>query len=74
VREALRGTREPLGELLQRHWDTAVFLAAQVLRSSELARDAAQEAAIAAMTDLQRLRAPDRFGAWFCWQPARQSV
>jgi DNA-directed RNA polymerase specialized sigma24 family protein len=57
VREALRGTREPLGELLQRHWDTAVFLAAQVLRSSELARDAAQEAAIAAMTDLQRLRA-----------------
>jgi RNA polymerase sigma factor (sigma-70 family) len=66
VREALRGTREPLGELLQRHWDTAVFLAAQVLRSSELARDAAQEAAIAAMTDLQRLRAPDRFGAWFC--------
>jgi uncharacterized protein len=66
VREALRGIREPLGELLQRHWDTAVFLAAQVLGSSELARDATQEAAIAAMTDLQRLRTPDRFGAWFC--------
>jgi RNA polymerase sigma-70 factor, ECF subfamily len=66
VREALRGVREPLGELLRRHWDTAVFLTAQVLGSPELARDAAQEAAIAAMTDLHRLRTPDRFGAWFC--------
>lgn len=66
VREALQGTREPLGELLRRHWDTAVFLAARVLGSSELARDATQEAAIAAMTDLRRLRTPDRFGAWFC--------
>lgn len=48
------------------HWDTAVFLAGKVLGSPELAHDAAQEAAIAAMTDLQRLRVPDRFGAWFC--------
>jgi RNA polymerase sigma factor (sigma-70 family) len=52
--------------LLARHWDTAVFLAARVLQSTELARDAAQEAAIAAMTDLGRLRTPERFGAWFC--------
>jgi RNA polymerase sigma-70 factor, ECF subfamily len=66
VHEALAGDREPLAELLRRHWDTAVFLAARVLGSPELARDAAQEAAIAAMTDLGRLRSPDRFGAWFC--------
>ncbi len=66
VREALAGDREPLAELVRRHWDTAVFLAARVLGSSELARDAAQEAAIAALTDLERLRSPDRFGAWFC--------
>jgi DNA-directed RNA polymerase specialized sigma24 family protein len=66
VREALAGDREPLAELLRRHWDTAVFLAARVLGSSELGRDVAQEAAIAAMTDLARLRSPDRFGAWFC--------
>jgi hypothetical protein len=52
--------------LLARHWDTAVFLATRVLGSAELARDAAQEAAIAAMTDLGRLRSPERFGAWFC--------
>jgi RNA polymerase sigma factor (sigma-70 family) len=66
VREALAGDRESLAELLRRHWDTAVFLAARVLGSSDLACDAAQEAAIAAMTDLERLRTPDRFGAWFC--------
>jgi RNA polymerase sigma factor (sigma-70 family) len=66
VREALLGNREPLAELLLRHWDTAVFLASRVLRSPDLAADVVQEAAIAAMTDLDRLRSPDRFGAWFC--------
>lgn len=66
VRAALDGAREPLAELIQRHWPAAVFLAARLLGSTELARDAAQEAAVAALTDLGRLRSPDRFGAWFC--------
>ena len=55
-----------MAELLRRHWATAVQLAERVLGSADLARDAAQEAAIAAMTDVERLRSPDRFGAWFC--------
>ena len=55
-----------MAELLRRHWGTAVLLAERVLGSPDLARDAAQEAAIAAMTDVERLRSPDRFGAWFC--------
>lgn len=66
VSEALAGQRPALAELLLRHWDTAVCLAGRVLGSADLGRDAAQEAAIAAMTDLARLRSPDRFGAWFC--------
>jgi RNA polymerase sigma factor (sigma-70 family) len=66
VREARRGAKEAMAELLHRHWDTAVVLAGRVLGSPDLARDAAQEAAVAAMTDLERLRSPDRFGAWFC--------
>jgi RNA polymerase sigma factor (sigma-70 family) len=66
VGEALNGVREALAELVRRHWDTAVFLATRVLGSPELACDAAQEAAVAALTDLGRLRSPDRFGAWFC--------
>jgi RNA polymerase sigma factor (sigma-70 family) len=55
-----------MAELLRRHWGTAVQLAGRVLGSPDLARDAAQEAAVAAMTDLEQLRSPDRFGAWFC--------
>jgi RNA polymerase sigma factor (sigma-70 family) len=66
VGQALGGNSGALAELLRRHWDTAVLLCARVLGSTELARDAAQEAAIAAMTDLERLRSADRFGAWFC--------
>lgn len=42
------------------------MLSCRVLGSPDMARDAVQEAAIAAMTDLDRLRSPDRFGAWFC--------
>lgn len=66
VRAALAGDKDALGRLVQRHWQTAVFLATRVLGSQELAGDAVQEASIAAMTGLDRLRSPDRFGAWFC--------
>jgi RNA polymerase sigma factor (sigma-70 family) len=66
VREARLGSKSAMAELLRRHWDVAVLLAGRVLGSADLARDAAQEAAVAAMTDLERLRSPDRFGAWFC--------
>src|ERR1700722_16451756 len=66
VREARRGSKDAMAELLRRHWGTAVLLAGRVLGSPDLARDAAQEAAVAAMTDLERLRSPERFGAWFC--------
>lgn len=66
VRAALLGDKESLGRLVRRHWHTASFLATRVLGSRELASDAVQEASIAAMTGLDRLRSPDRFGAWFC--------
>jgi RNA polymerase sigma factor (sigma-70 family) len=55
-----------MAELLRRHWDVAILLAGRVLGSADLAHDAVQEAAIAAMTDLGRLRSPEAFGAWFC--------
>src|SRR5262252_4452487 len=66
VRDARGGSKDAMAELLRRHWGTAVLLAGRVLGSPDLARDAAQEAAVAAMTDLERLRSPERFGAWFC--------
>jgi RNA polymerase sigma factor (sigma-70 family) len=66
VRAALLGAKEPFAELVTRHWKIAVVLAARVLGSADLARDAAQEATVCAMTGLDRLRSPERFGAWFC--------
>jgi RNA polymerase sigma factor (sigma-70 family) len=66
VGRALLGTRESFAELVRRHQATATALAARVLGSEDLARDAVQEAAVAAMTGLDRLRSPDRFGPWFC--------
>jgi RNA polymerase sigma factor (sigma-70 family) len=63
---ALRGDREAFAELVTRHWDTAVALATRVLGSADCGADAAQEAAVMAMLGLDRLRSPDRFGAWFC--------
>jgi RNA polymerase sigma factor (sigma-70 family) len=62
----LLGAKEPFAELVTRHWKIAVVLAARVLGSADLARDAAQEATVCAMTGLDRLRSPERFGAWFC--------
>jgi RNA polymerase sigma factor (sigma-70 family) len=66
VRRSLLGAKEPFAELVTRHWATAVALAARVLGSAELARDAAQEATVSALTGLDQLRSPERFGAWFC--------
>jgi len=66
VDAALGGDKDAFAALVTRHWATAVALAARVLGTADLARDAAQEAAVAALVGLDRLRAPGRFGAWFC--------
>ena len=66
VRAAQLGDKDALGILIRRHWQTAMFLAARVLGTPELAGDAVQEAAVAAMTSLDRLKSPDKFGPWFC--------
>jgi DNA-directed RNA polymerase specialized sigma24 family protein len=60
------GGRDAFAGLVRRHWPAAVALAHRVLGSPDLATDAAQEAAIAALVSLDRLREPDRFGAWYC--------
>lgn len=66
VGAALRGDKDAFAELVTRHWATAVALTTRLLGSADLARDAAQEASIAAMTGLARLRDPARFGPWYC--------
>lgn len=66
VQAALLGGKDAFAELVTRHRATAAALATRVLGSADLARDAVQEATVAAMVSLDRLRSPDRFGAWFC--------
>jgi RNA polymerase sigma-70 factor (ECF subfamily) len=66
VEAALGGDKDAVAALVTRHWATAVALAARVLGTPDLARDAVQEAAVAALVGLDRLRTPGRFGAWFC--------
>lgn len=66
VGASLRGDRGAFAVLVTRHWRTAATLAATMLGSEDLGRDAAQEATMAALQSLDKLRSPDRFGAWFC--------
>jgi RNA polymerase sigma factor (sigma-70 family) len=66
VQAALAGDKDAFAELIARHWSTAFALTGRLLGSAGLAADAVQEASIGALTGLDRLRAPDRFGAWFC--------
>jgi RNA polymerase sigma factor (sigma-70 family) len=66
VYASLRGEKDALAELVTRHWHAAATLAARVLGSADLGKDAVQEATIAAMSGLDQLRSADRFGAWFC--------
>ena len=53
------------GTLRERHRALALSICRRVLADPDLIDDALQEAALQAMLGLDRLRAPDRFGAWF---------
>jgi uncharacterized protein len=64
--EATRlGNRQACGALLERHRALALSICRRVLADPDLIDDALQEAALQALLGLERLRAPDRFGAWF---------
>jgi len=66
VYASLRGEKDAFAELIGRHRPAAVGLAARVLGSADLGKDAVQEATITAMSGLDQLRSADQFGAWFC--------
>jgi RNA polymerase sigma factor (sigma-70 family) len=64
VAVALAGDRAAFAELVARHRPMLVAVCTSALGDAELAEDAAQEAVLLALTSLDRLRRPDRFGSW----------
>ncbi len=64
VRAARSGDDVAFARLVTRHYPALLASCERMLRDSDLARDAAQEATLRAMLGLGRLRDDRRFGAW----------
>lgn len=61
---AIAGDKAAYAGLVARHRAMVVGVCRRMLGDAGLAEDAAQEAVLAALLDLDRLREPARFGAW----------
>ena len=64
VVRAMAGDHAAYSELVRRALSQLFTVARLILRDSEMAEDAVQEALVAAWRDLSGLRDPDRFGSW----------
>lgn len=64
VVQAQRGDRGAFGVLAASFGDRLFALAYRILRDSDAAQDAAQEAIVSIWRDLRALRDPDRFETW----------
>src|SRR5919197_1603231 len=64
VAAARRGDRAAFAALVDRHYGLLLATCRRVTGDRELAADAAQDAVLAALLGLDRLRRDDRFAAW----------
>lgn len=74
VIEAVGGSRECFGALVNRHWNTAVALALSRASDAGEAEDIAQESFIRAYHHLATLRDPSRFAGWLSRIVTQQCV
>ncbi|MHC4286648.1 MAG: RNA polymerase sigma factor, partial [Planctomycetota bacterium] len=78
VEAALAGDIDSFGRLARRYYASMVAIAYAILADHQLAEDAAQEAFFArALTNLSKLRKPDKFAPWLaqiCRNVARDMV
>lgn len=79
VQRAMAGDHDAFGELARLTIDRLYAVALLILHDSERARDATQEALIAAWRDIAMLRDPDHFEGWLrrllvraCYREARK--
>jgi DNA-directed RNA polymerase specialized sigma24 family protein len=80
VVRAMAGEHAAFSELVRGAFTQLSTVANLILRDSEMADDAVQEALVAAWRDLSGLRDPDRFEAWLrsllvraCYREARRA-
>ncbi|MDP8970326.1 MAG: DUF151 domain-containing protein [Actinomycetota bacterium] len=64
VAAARDGDRGAFAALVQRHRPMVIAVCRRMLEDPVLAEDAAQEAIVVALVNLDRLRRPERFGSW----------
>lgn len=65
VLSARQGDHGAFAALVERHRPMVVSVVSRLTGSDRFAADAAQESAIRALIGLDRLRSPERFGAWY---------
>jgi RNA polymerase sigma factor (sigma-70 family) len=65
VLSARQGDHDAFAALVERHRPMVVSVVSRLASSDSFAADAAQESAIRALIGLDRLRSPERFGAWY---------
>jgi RNA polymerase sigma factor (sigma-70 family) len=65
VAAARAGNKEAFACLAERHRGMVMALVRGLLGTNDLAGDVAQEATVAALVSLRRLRSPAQFGAWY---------
>lgn len=64
VEAAVAGNIDSFGQLARRYYASMVAIAYSILADHQLAEDAAQEAFARALTNLSKLRKPDKFAPW----------
>jgi RNA polymerase sigma-70 factor, ECF subfamily len=79
VERAMRGDHDAFAALIGAATNRLYAMACLILRDTDRAEDATQEAIVRAWRELPRLREPDRFAAWLrrltvnaCFDEARQ--
>ena len=65
VEAARAGDKAAFTILISRHRPMVLALVERLLKDSTLGADIVQEATVAALVGLERLRSPERFGAWY---------